>query len=109
MIQAYCTMYMAVYGCIRLYTAVYSHTQIIQKVDFCIQIIWIKRYLDEMVLDDMEGTMDWPLSGVPEIWYFLSTPGLYNHYNKFLLQCMKLECIFSFSNLIILKFMKFEA
>ena len=57
MIQAYCTMYMAVYGCIRLYTAVYSHTQIIQKVDFCIQIIWIKRYLDEMVLDDMKGTL----------------------------------------------------
>ena len=49
-------MYMAVYGRIWLYMAVYSHILIIQKVDFCIQIIWIKRYLDEMVLDDMKGT-----------------------------------------------------
>ena len=58
---------MAVYGCIRLYTAVYSHTQIIQKVDFCIQIIWIKRYLDEMVLDDMKGTPGWGASMAQKI------------------------------------------
>ena len=59
-------MYMAVYGCIWLYTAVYSHIQDVQKVDFCIQIIWVKRYLDELVLDDMKGTsyeihIGWPL------------------------------------------------
>jgi hypothetical protein len=46
--------YMA--GCIWLYTAVYSHIQDIQKVDFCMQIIWVKRYLDEMILDDTKGT-----------------------------------------------------
>jgi hypothetical protein len=57
MIQRYkIWLYMAVYGCIWLYTAVYSHIQDVQKVDFCIQIIWVKRLLDEMVLDDMKGT-----------------------------------------------------
>ena len=53
----YSKMKKAEYGCIWLYTAVYSHIQDIQKVDFCIQIIWFKRYLDEMVLDDMKGTL----------------------------------------------------
>jgi hypothetical protein len=42
-------------------------------VDFCIQMIWVKRYLDEMVLDDMKGSSykveNVPHSDIPALEY----------------------------------------
>ena len=54
----WCTLWVSciLYILIWLYTAIYSSNFGRPKVDFCIQIIWLKWYLNETVLDHIKGT-----------------------------------------------------